>query len=78
MPHEKRDSTHVIAIRLLQNRIPNVSYGIVRHSTLWLLCRIRHRSHRHSAIFAAVNPAPHRPAFFSGKFANGTPLFPAA
>jgi len=31
-------------------------------------------SHRHSAIFAAVNPAPQRPAFFSGKFANGHSL----
>ncbi len=28
-------------------------------------------SHRHSAIFVAANPAPHRLAFFSGKFANG-------
>jgi hypothetical protein len=28
-------------------------------------------SHRHSTIFAAVRPAPQRPAFFSGKFAKG-------
>jgi hypothetical protein len=27
-------------------------------------------SHRHSSIFAPVRPAPHRPAFFSGRFAN--------
>jgi len=32
-------------------------------------------SHRHSDIFAAVRPAPQRPAFFSGRFANGqTPI----
>ena len=30
-------------------------------------------NHRHSAIFAAVRPAPHRPAFFSGRFAKGHP-----
>ena len=28
-------------------------------------------NHRHSAIFAAVRPAPHLPAFFSGRFAKG-------
>jgi hypothetical protein len=28
-------------------------------------------SHRHSSIFAAVNPAPQRPAFFSGRLENG-------
>jgi hypothetical protein len=28
-------------------------------------------SHRHSSIFAAVSPAPQRPAFFSGRLANG-------
>ena len=28
-------------------------------------------NHRHSAIFAAVSPAPQRPAFFSGSFTNG-------
>ena len=31
-------------------------------------------SHRHSAIFGAVSPAPQRPAFFSGRFANGHSL----
>jgi hypothetical protein len=30
-------------------------------------------SHRHSAILAAVRPAPHFPAFFSGRFAKGHP-----
>ena len=32
------------------------------------------RSHRHSLIFAAVNPAPQRPAFFSGRLAKGHSL----
>jgi hypothetical protein len=31
-------------------------------------------SHRHSSIFAAVRPAPQRPAVFSGRFANGHSL----
>lgn len=31
-------------------------------------------SHRHSTIFAAVRPAPQRPAVFSGKFAKGHSL----
>jgi hypothetical protein len=31
-------------------------------------------SHLHSAIFAAGKPAPYRPAFFSGRFANGHSL----
>jgi hypothetical protein len=45
--------------------------GIVRHSTLWLLCRIRHSNHRHSFIFAAVRPCPQRPPRASGRLANG-------
>jgi hypothetical protein len=49
----------------------NTRCGIVRHSTLWLLCRIRHRSHRQSFIFAVVSPLPQRPARASGRFAKG-------
>jgi hypothetical protein len=38
------------------------------------LCNKRRLDHRQSAIFAAVRPAPQRPLFFSGRFANGQAL----
>src|SRR3954451_18537104 len=34
----------------VHSRIPQNAYGIVRHSTLSLLCRIRHSSHRMSFL----------------------------
>ncbi len=52
----------------------NSRCGIVRHSTLWVLCRMRHSTHRHSSIFAAVRPAPQRPDGFCGRFAKGHSL----
>ena len=53
------------------NNVRNTLCGIVRHSTLCRLCRIRHSSHAHSFIFSAVSPSPHRPAVLSGRLANG-------
>jgi hypothetical protein len=38
------------------NNVRNTLCGIVRHSTLWLLCRMRHSTHTDSFIISAVNP----------------------
>jgi ATP-dependent DNA ligase len=38
----------------------------------WLLCRIRHSSHRHSFIFSAVRPWPHRPPALPADSRTGT------
>ncbi|MEA3206015.1 MAG: hypothetical protein QOG92_1701, partial [Verrucomicrobiota bacterium] len=53
-----------IPLKLPPKSCAHNACGIVRHSTLWLLCRIRHRIQTHSFIFSAVSPCPHRPASF--------------
>jgi hypothetical protein len=50
MPYEDQGHTRATARRRFQNRIPPNEYGIVRHSTLGLLCRMRHSTHPASSI----------------------------
>lgn len=69
-PHSRRTSSALLSSRRRMNRLWRRWASSV-HSTNSNCPTSIGFNHLHSAIFAAVRPAPHLPAFFSGRFANG-------
>ncbi len=51
---KNQNQTVQMPIKLPPKSCAHNACGIVRHSTLWLLCRMRHSSQTHSFIFSAV------------------------
>ena len=69
-PHSRLASFAILSSRSAMNRLCCRWVSSV-HSTNPNCPTSTGLSQRHSGIFAAVSPAPQRPVFFSGGFANG-------